>query len=127
MATRKLIEIQSFLTVFVFFLLFNSVEYVLETGRNVLQERMEEEIRVSVLGPGPSDLETWEFMSKEQILDLLKNDEFLTKFSSVRQEATDKYKRYFVAISAVQILLMLLFAFVCSKVVIGIVRRGGQP
>lgn len=88
---------------------------------------MEEEIRVSVLGPEPADLETWEFMSKEQVLDLMENDEFLNKFSSVKQEATDKYKGYFVAISAVQILLMLLLAFGCSKLVIGIVRRDGQP
>ncbi|MHA7810214.1 MAG: hypothetical protein ACX933_10435 [Marinobacter adhaerens] len=115
------------LTIFVFFLLVNLVESVLETGRSALQEMMEKEIRVSVLGPEPWDLETWEFMSKEQLSNLIKNDEFLKQFSSAKQEAQDKYQWYFIAISVVQILLMLLLAFGCGKLVIGIVGRNEQP
>ena len=114
-------------TIFVFFLLVNLVESVLETGRSVLQERMEKEIRVSVLGQEPWNLETWEFMSKEQLSNLMKNDDFLKKFSSAKKEAQDKYQWYFIAISVVQILSMLLLALGCGKLVIGIVRRNEQP
>ncbi|MBS8233324.1 hypothetical protein DYI41_20665 [Marinobacter salarius] len=115
------------LTIFVFFLFMNLVESVLETGRGALQEMMEKEIRVSVLGPEPWDLATWESMSKEQLSNLMKNDDFLKKFSSAKQEAQDKYQWYFIAISVVQVLLMLLLALGCSKLVIGIVRRNEQP
>ena len=114
-------------TIFVFFFLVNLVESVLETGRSVLQERLEKEIRVSVLGQEPWNLETWEFMSKEQLSSLMKNDDFLKKFSSAKKEAQDKYQWYFIAISVVQILSMLLLALGCGKLVIGIVRRNEQP
>ena len=114
-------------TIFVFFFLVNLVESVLETGRSVLQERLEKEIRVSVLGQEPWNLETWEFMSKEQLSSLMKNDDFLKKFSSDKKEAQDKYQWYFIAISVVQILSMLLLALGCGKLVIGIVRRNEQP
>jgi hypothetical protein len=114
-------------TIFVFFFLVNLVESVLETGRSVLQERLEKEIRVSVLSQEPWNLETWEFMSKEQLSSLMKNDDFLKKFSSAKKEAQDKYQWYFIAISVVQILSMLLLALGCGKLVIGIVRRNEQP
>src|SRR6056297_1223250 len=82
---------------------------------------------VSVLGQEPWNLETWEFMSKEQLSNLMKNDDFLKKFSSAKKEAQDKYQWYFIAISVVQILSMLLLALGCGKLVIGIVRRNEQP
>ena len=57
----------------------------------------------------------------------MKNDDFLKKFSSAKKEAQDKYQWYFIAISVVQILSMLLLALGCGKLVIGIVRRNEQP
>lgn len=101
----------------------HSVELVLDTGRSVLEETMQDELRERVLGPEPRGLENWNPMSTEQLRELMKTDDFLKKFSSARQKNYDKYKWYFWTISTVQFLVMLLLALGCSKLVIGIVRR----
>ncbi|MEP1215818.1 MAG: hypothetical protein ABJM11_14145 [Marinobacter sp.] len=116
-----------FSTVFVFFLMVHLVELFAETGRSALEETMQEQLRERVLGSEPRDLKNWKPMSTEQLRELLKNDDFLKKFSSERQKTHDKYKWYLLTISAVEILVMLLLALGCSKFVIGIVRRHEQP
>lgn len=116
-----MMKFKVYLTILISFLLVMALQSAVSATGDVIKKKVDEEIRIRMLGPKP-----WGLMLQENLSELMQSPDSLERFVIAKREVHKEYEWYFIVIGLVQILMLLVLAVVCNKVVIGIVRRHEQ-